>query len=95
MGLRRSFTLESTAMVMGRPAIKFWSTVHVRLEGRTFIVCYEYDGNVRRIKERKQKELPVAGVCDVVYWDAKCHVLGKKNTMPKRIIAAAVEKQGC
>lgn len=67
--------------------------ITVKLEGRTFIVHYDADGNVLRINERKTYILfKVPKVFDVSYWSAKSHVLGTKLTMPKRIIEAARQK---
>lgn len=63
--------------------------VHVQLEGRYFIAEFDADGNALRIKERKQKQLPTIGVYDASWWVASSHALGTKNTLPKRIIAAA------
>lgn len=71
---------------------------HVHLEDakrgkdRHFIVEYDTDGAVLCIKERKQKEKPQVGVYDTSYWVARSHPLGTGDTMPKRIIAAALAK---
>lgn len=78
---------------MTRPGCDY--AVHVHLEDRHFIVEYSADGDVLRIKERKYKEpsfLRVGGLYTVSYWKAGTHPLGTSNTIPKRIIAAALAK---
>lgn len=64
----------------------------VKLENRTFIVEYDDDGNVLRIKERKNKQPPMIGVYEASWWTAKSHVLGAGLTMPKRVIEMARQK---
>lgn len=68
-------------------------SVHVRLENRHFIVEYNADGEVLRIKERKPKTYAPRGVSigvyDVSWWVPSSHPLGIGNTLPKRVIAAA------
>ena len=70
--------------------------VHVQIEVRGrlrhFIVEFNADGDVLRIKERKPKEHPCLGVYDASWWVATSHVLGTGNTLPKRVIAAARAK---
>lgn len=67
-------------------------SVHVEIDGRRFIVEWSANGEVRRIKERKLLPEPQIGVFDSSYWDVRHHELGKGNTLPKRIIAAASAK---
>lgn len=70
---------------------------HVRLSGRYFIVEYNADGNVLRIKERKAKSYAPRGVSigvfDASWWVATSHPLGTGDTLPKRVIAAAHAKR--
>jgi hypothetical protein len=68
--------------------------VHVHLWERHFVVEYDADGVVLRIKERKiyQPGTYMARVYDASWWSAKSHVLGSGNTMPKQVIAAAEAK---
>jgi hypothetical protein len=68
-------------------------SVHVRLEQRHFIVEYDSDGKVLRIKERKPNGPPSGTSSDVSWWVATSHPLGNGNTLPKRVIAAALAKQ--
>lgn len=68
-------------------------SVRVTVDERKFVVEFGPDGDVLRIKERMT--LVTFGVDHAYltsYWVASSHSLGKKNTMPKRIIAAAREK---
>lgn len=67
----------------------------VDVDGRRFIVEFDADGVPLRIKQRKAYgQYPIEGVYDAPYWHAKCHQLGKsKNTLPRRIIAAAEAKR--
>jgi hypothetical protein len=61
---------------------------------RKFIVEYDADGEVLRIKEIRQLP-PLYGVARVYhasYWKASTHALGNGDTLPKRIIAAARAK---
>lgn len=69
-------------------------SVHVQLERRHFIVEFDEDSEVLRIKERKNYDYGpgMSGVYNASYWVASSHVLGTGNTMPKRIIAAARNK---
>lgn len=69
--------------------------IHVRFDDRHFIVEYDEDGNVLRIKERKQYDHGpgISGTYNASYWVASSHVLGSGNTMPKRILAAATAKR--
>lgn len=63
-------------------------TVHV--EDRLFVVYFNDAGGAVRIVERKTvKRFSVDLVYNVIYWSAKHHAIGKKNTLPKQIIAAA------
>lgn len=65
----------------------------VQMEGRTFIVHYDADGEVLRINERKKYvQFGVTKVYDISWWNAKSHVLGTKLTMPKRVIELARQK---
>ena len=74
--------------------------VHVRIvhkeRARHFIVEFNADGEVLRIKERRMKDYAPMGVpigeYNATYWVATSHVLGTGNTLPKRIIAAARAK---
>lgn len=85
-------------------------SVHVRLEitdevtrgagkqprrgPRHFIVEYDADGEVLRIKERKTYGAgePWERLYDGPYWKAGTHSLGNGDTLPKRVIAAAKAK---
>lgn len=60
---------------------------------RHFIVEYDADGIVLRIKERKEFDYGfTSGVYNAPYWKSGTHALGIGNTLPKRIIAAAEAK---
>lgn len=60
---------------------------------RKFIVEFDADGLVIRIKERKTYgTYPLNGVYNAPYWKAGTHALGNGDTLPKRIIAAAYAK---
>lgn len=63
--------------------------VHVKLDSRRFIVDYDAEGSVLRIKERKRLESPSIGWYDVVYWSPTSHRPGAGTTIPNRVMAAA------
>lgn len=68
------------------------ATKTVRLDGRTFIVEFDANGKPLRIKERKKYgEPPFDGWYNMLYWSAKHHKLGKRSTIPQRILAAVKE----
>lgn len=59
---------------------------------RYFIVEFNSDCEVLRIKERKPKEKPQLGVYYAAWWVASSHALGTGDTLPKRVISAARQK---
>lgn len=65
--------------------------VHVQLEDRHFIVEYNSDDDVLRIKERNHGP-GLSGTYNASYWVASSHVLGSGDTLPKRILRIAKEK---
>lgn len=76
-----------------RPVVPSLETLTVRQHvERHFIVEFNADGDVLRIKERKKKEPPQIGVYDASWWVAGSHPLGTGDTLPKRVIAAALAK---
>lgn len=64
-----------------------------RNEERTFIVEYDADGEVLRIKEIRELAKPQVGIAHVSWWKAGTHPLGSGNTLPKRVLAAAMAKK--
>lgn len=65
----------------------------VTIEGRSFAVHYNADGEVLRINERKSyTQFGVLKDYETSYWSARSHVLGSGLTMPKRIIEKARQK---
>ena len=58
---------------------------------RHFIVEFDADGEVLRIKERKQMLPPQSGVYNHPWWKAGTHPLG---VLPRQIIAAARAAKG-
>lgn len=68
--------------------------VRVHVDDRHFIVEFNADGEVLRIKERRlyAKGTLYEAWCQASYWVASSHSLGTRDTRPKRIIAAAREK---
>jgi hypothetical protein len=59
---------------------------------RKFIVEFDSDGEVLRIKEVKQLQPPSIGIYHAQFWKAGTHALGNGDTLPKRVIAAAAAK---
>lgn len=57
---------------------------------RKFIVEYDADGNVLRVKEIKET---AAATRHQNYWKAGTHPLGNGDTLIKRILAAAAAKR--
>ncbi len=64
-------------------------SVRVELEQRTFIVEYDTPGHVARIKQIKKSP---RSEWEVSWWTANSHPLGTGDTLPKRVIAAALAK---
>lgn len=64
-------------------------SVHIQMGHRYFVVEFDANDEVLRIKERKAKEHPQLGVYNASWWVASSHPLGTGNTLPKRIIQAA------
>lgn len=61
------------------------------LDGRQFSVAFDKEGNAVKIVERKlAKSLyGVRASYNAIYWSAKHHGLGKRDTLPKQIIELA------
>lgn len=65
-------------------------SVRADVDGRRFTVFFDAQNEAVRIVERKlYNHPPLVGFYNSVYWSAKHHALGKGDTLPKRIIAAA------
>jgi hypothetical protein len=64
--------------------------VHVKIDDRKFVVEFDSDGEVIRIKERKAKLPPMLGIYDVSYWESANHPMPKSAwSIPQRCVAAA------
>jgi hypothetical protein len=63
---------------------------HPRTGLRKFIVEYDADGQVLRIKEIKPLPAPSIGIYHQPYWKGGTHPLG---VLPRQIIAAAAAKK--
>jgi len=66
--------------------------VTVQPDKRVFVVEFDSDGEPLRIKERKNKKPPMAGVYDTQIWSAKSNGRGGSHTLPERIINLARQK---
>lgn len=68
--------------------------ISVEVDGRRFIVTFDGEGNCNNIKQRKIHDpgRPWEAIYHAPYWHHSAK-LGGPNTLPRRIIAAAREKE--
>lgn len=67
----------------------------VSVDGRTFVVSFDGDGEARMIKERKMYAPgePWAALYNAPYWHRDHHKSKGPQTLVSRVIAAAKEKR--